>query len=338
LSATTVDSNVTNNNEDRRRSLLGDSPTIPPLITLIAGFILFSLFVPNFATVRTMSGFVSAASINAIVVIGVTLLMIAGEFDLSVGAIVAMGGYVFAKTILDGGSPIAAVGLALLVAGILGAINGGITIWTGIPSFIVTLGTRSIYRAAVWLYSGGLMLQTTEKLAIYNLFNGRLDIVNDLFIRANFRTVTLWAILLGLIFQLLLTRTRFGNHVFAIGGNPGAAVAQGVNIKLVKFFCFTLTGLLAGLAGIMTFSQFSTVFVATAGGLELTAIASAVAGGTLLAGGVGSILGGLVGILLINMLRTGVVLLGLPSDNFEAIVGVAIIGAAVLNERLRGRL
>jgi simple sugar transport system permease protein len=89
---------------------------------------------------------------------------------------------------------------------------------------------------------------------------------------------------------------------------------------------------------VMTFSQFFTVFVATGSGLELTSIASAVAGGTVLTGGVGSIIGGLLGILLINMLRTGVVLLGLPSDNFEAIVGVAIIGAAILNERLRGRL
>ena len=108
--------------------------------------------------------------------------------------------------------------------------------------------------------------------------------------------------------------------------------------KRVKVICFTIAGILSGLAGVMTFSQFFTMFVATGTGLELTSIASAVAGGTVLTGGVGSIIGGLLGILLINMLRNGVVLRGLPSDNFEAIVGVAIIGAAVLNERLRGRL
>jgi simple sugar transport system permease protein len=322
---------------EEKRRLLGDSPIVPPLITLVAIFILFWVFVPNFGTMRTVSGFVNAASINAIVVIGVTLLMIAGEFDLSVGAMVAMGGYIFAGMVMSDGSPIIAVTLTLAVTAVLGAINGAITIWTGIPSFIVTLGTRSIYRAAVWLYSGGLMLQTTTKLPVYDFFNGRLDLVNDLFQRANFRTVTVWAILLGLIVQFVLARTRFGNHIFATGGNPGAAVARGVNIKWVKLLCFTLTGGLAGLAGIMTFSQFSTVFVATGSGLELTAIASAVVGGTLLTGGVGGILGGLVGIVLINMLRTGVVLLGLPSDNFEAIVGITIIGAAILNEWIRGR-
>ncbi|MDH3674250.1 MAG: ABC transporter permease [Anaerolineae bacterium] len=320
-----------------KRSLLGDSPMMPPLLTLVAGLILFSLFIPNFATLRTVSGFVNAASINAIVVIGVTLLMISGEFDLSVGAMVAMGGFVFATIVLDGGSPVIAVGLALLVTAIMGSINGGLTIWTGIPSFIVTLGTRSIYRAAVWVFSGGLMLQTTEKLPLYTFFNGRLDIVNDLFSRANFRTVTLWVLILGLILQFVLIRTRYGNQVFATGGNPGAAKAQGVSTKRVKLLSFTITGMLSGLAGIMTFSQFTTVFVATGANLELTAIAAAVVGGTLLTGGVGSIIGGLIGVLLISMLRTGVVLMGLPSDNFEAIVGVAIIGAASFNAWVRGR-
>jgi len=309
----------------------------PPLLTLIVVLILFSLFVPNFASARTISGIINAASINAIVVIGVTMLMISGEFDLSVGAMVAMGGYIFAKITLDGGSPVVAVIVTLLVTAAMGGINGWLTNSTGIPSFIVTLGTRSIYRAAVWIFSGGVMLQTAEKLPIYESFSGRLDFINNFFEKANFGTVTVWALLLGLLLQLVLTRTRFGNQLFATGGNPGAARAQGVRTKWVKLISFTLTGFLAGVAGIMTFSQFTTVFVATATGLELTAVAAAVVGGTLLTGGVGSIMGGLIGLLIINMLRTGVVLLGLPSDNFEAIVGVAIIGAAIINEYIRRR-
>jgi simple sugar transport system permease protein len=337
LSIANIDRTTTASSKPARRRLLGDSPMIPPLITLIVSSVLFALLIPNFATLRTVSGFVNAASINAIVVIGVTLLMISGEFDLSVGAMVAMGGFIFATIILDGGSPVLAVGLALLVTAVMGGINGAITVWTRIPSFIVTLGTRSIYRAAVWIFSGGLMLQTTEDLPVYTFFNGRLDVVNDLFTRANFRTVTVWVIVLGLIFQFLLTRTRYGNHVFAAGGNPRAATAQGISTKRVKILSFIATGALSGLAGIMTFSQFSTVFVATGAELELTAIASAVVGGTLLTGGVGSIIGGLIGVLLINMIRSGVVLLGLPSDNFEAIVGVAIIGAAIFDQRIRSR-
>ena len=327
----------TMSNRGEKRSWWGDSPIIPSLLTFVVVYVLFWLFVPHFATMRTVSAFVNAASINAIVVIGVTLLMISGEFDLSVGAIMAMGAYIFASTILDGGSPVIAIGLALVVTAVMGAINGGLTVWTGIPSFIVTLGTSSIYRALVWLYSGGNMLQTTDELPLYTFFNGRLDIVNNLFSRANFQTSTVWVIGLGLLFQFILVRTSVGNHVFATGGNPRGAKAQGINTRRVKLICFTLTGTLAGLAGIMTFSQYLTVFVATGRGVELIVIAAAVVGGALLKGGVGSIIGGLVGILLISMLRSGAVLLGLPSDNFEAIVGIAIIGAAIVNERVRSR-
>ncbi len=318
--------------------LFGDSPVVPPLITVIVVWILFWLLVPHFGTMRTVSGVMSAASINAIVVIGVTMLMIAGEFDLSVGPMMAMGGYIFADIMTGGGSPVIAVGLALLVTAFMGSINGLITVYTRIPSFIVTLGTLSIYRGVVWLYSGGLMVQTTEKLATYEFFNGRLDIINDLLTRANFRTSTLWVILLGILFQFILTRTKFGNRIFAVGGNPQAALAQGVNIKLVKISCFVITGTLAGLAGILTFSQFKSVFVATGTTVELTAIAGAVVGGATLTGGVGSIIGGLLGILLIDTLRSGVVLLGFPSDNFAAVVGVTIVGAALLNDWIRGRL
>jgi simple sugar transport system permease protein len=220
----------------------------------------------------------------------------------------------------------------------MGILNGLVTVYTRIPSFIVTLGTLSIYRGAVWIYSGGEMAQTTEKLAIYELLNGRFDLLNNLIPRANFRTATVWVILLGLLVQIILTRTRFGNHIFAAGGNAQAAIAQGVNIKLVKIICFAITGALAGLAGILTFSQFASVFVASGAAVELTAIASAVVGGTLLTGGVGSIIGGLLGVLLIDTLRSGVVLLGFPSDNFAAVVGVTIIGVALLIEWMRGRL
>jgi simple sugar transport system permease protein len=316
---------------------LGSSPIIPPLITQIVIWILFWTLVPNFGTVRTVSGILGAASINAVVVIGVTLLMIAGEFDLSVGAMIAMAAFIFGDILVAGGSPVIAVGAALVATSIMGAINGLMTVYTRIPSFIVTLGTRSIYRGVVWVYSRGTMSQITERMPAQDFFNGRLDIANDLFTQANFRTATLWAIGLGVIFQLILTRTKFGNHIFAVGGNPGAAIAQGVNPRLIKISCFIITGALAGFAGILTFSQFSTVQVVTGTNVELRVIAAAVVGGTLLMGGAGSIIGGLFGILLIAVLRTGAILLGLPSDNFEAIVGVTIIGAAFLNEWVRSR-
>lgn len=316
------------------------SPIVGPLATLSVVFILFSLFVPNFFTVRTVSGIVNAATLTGMVTIGVTLLMISGEFDLSVGALVAMGGYLYAFNTMDGGSPVVALLLAILVPAALGALNGLILIRTGIPSFIVTLGTRSIYRGALWIVSGGMMVQTLEKLTIYNVFNGRLDVVNDLFRGANFRTSLLWLLLVALICQYVLVRTRYGNHVFATGGNPGAAQAQGVNVKLVKVINFMISGVLSGLAGVLLFSQFKTVKVATGAGMELSTIAAAVVGGASLTGGYGSIWGALIGVLLISALRTGVVLLDIsfiPADNFPAVVGVTIVAAVILNNWIRSR-
>ena len=316
------------------------SPIVGPLATLSVVFILFSLFVPNFFTVRTVSGIVNAATLTGMVTIGVTLLMISGEFDLSVGALAAMGGYLYAFNTMDGGSPVVALLLAILVPAALGALNGLILIRTGIPSFIVTLGTRSIYRGALWIVSGGMMVQTLEKLTIYNVFNGRLDVVNDLFRGANFRTSLLWLLLVALICQYVLVRTRYGNHVFATGGNPGAAQAQGVNVKLVKVINFMISGVLSGLAGVLLFSQFKTVKVATGAGMELSAIAAAVVGGASLTGGYGSIWGALIGVLLISALRTGVVLLDIsfvPADNFPAVVGVTIVAAVILNNWIRSR-
>lgn len=329
---------VTADTAKHRRRLLGDSPIVPPAVTIVVMFVLFSLLVPHFGTVRTLSGITSAAAINAVVAIGVTFLMITGEFDLSVGAELAMGGWVFGRHVVNGGSPVVGVALAVSVTAAMGLFNGLLVTGTGLPSFIVTLGTRSIYRGAIWLYSGGFMLETTEKFPVFSIFAGRLDIINDHLPRGNFRATALWAIGLAIVLQLVLTRTRFGNHVFAAGGNPEAARSQAVNVRQVKLISFAITGALAGLAGVMLFSHHTTMFVASGSGVELVAVAAAVVGGTRLTGGVGSVIGGLLGVFLISLLRSGVVLGGLPADNFEAIVGVTIIAAAYLNERISGRM
>ncbi len=245
---------------------------------------------------------------------------------------IALGGFIFADVLRAGVPPVLALLAAVAVTACLGAVNGLLTVTTGIPSFIVTLGTRAIFRGAVWIYSAGVMRQFVERMPVQDALNGRLDIVNNLFTQANFRTGTLWALALGIIFQIILTRTAFGSHVFAVGGNPAAALTQGIHTKRVKVLCFIATGALAGFAGVLTFSEFSTVMVVTGANVELRVIAAAVIGGTLLTGGAGSIIGGLLGIVLINLLRSGAILLGLPSDNFEAIVGITIVGAALLND------
>jgi simple sugar transport system permease protein len=315
-----------------------ESPIAGPMITLVGVFVLFSLFVPNFFTMRSISGIVNAATMTGVVTIGVTMLMIAGEFDLSVGPMMAMGGFLYGMNSVEGGNLALAIVLALVIPGFMGAINGFIVTRTMIPSFITTLSTMFIFRGIVWVLSGGQMLQTIEKVWIYEIVNGRLAFIADSIKDANFRSAAIWLLILVVVFQYVLVRTRFGNHVFATGGNEGAAAAQGVNTRRTKMYCFILSGLLSGFAGILLFSQFKTVRIASGAGIELQAIASAVVGGTLLTGGSGSIVGALLGVMIISMLRTGVVLTDLiPADNFGAIVGVTIIAAAVFNNWVRSK-
>jgi simple sugar transport system permease protein len=238
------------------------------------------------------------------------------------------------------GKPLLGLVLALLVTALLGMINGLLLVWTGIPSFIVTLGTKYFFRGMLWVITAGTMLQTIDRLSIYNVLNGRLDVLNKLFAGANFRTSLIWLLLLVAGFQFVLAKTRYGNHVFAVGGNPGAALGQGVNVRRVKVLNFVITGAIAGFAGILLFSQFYTVRVASGDGLELSAIAASVVGGILITGGAGSIWGALVGAVTISTLRTGVVLMNIPfipADNFDAIVGATIVLAAILNTYLRNR-
>jgi simple sugar transport system permease protein len=241
---------------------------------------------------------------------------------------------------VQGGNIPLAIIFALLVPSMMGLINGLILISTNIPSFIVTLGTRQIYRGIVWIVAGGVLFQTVQKLPVYGLFNGRFDLINDWLETANFRTAMLWLLATAIIMQFILVRTRFGNHIFAVGGSGEAARAQGVRVKRTKVMAFAVSGLMAGAAGIISFSQFRSVRVAEQAGIELTAIAASVIGGALLTGGYGSVWGALIGILMINLLRSGVILLKIPfipADNFPAVVGATIIAAVIFNNYLRGR-
>ncbi len=321
------------------RHIFSESTLAGPLAVLFVIFVLLSVFVPKFLSFRSVTGIINAATLTGTVAIGVALLMISGEFDLSVGSTMAIGGYIFGGLSMAG-QPFLGLVLAILVSTILGAINGIILVWTGIPSFIVTLGTKYFYRGMLWVITAGTMLQTVDRLPIYNVFNGRLDVLNNLLSEANFRNSLLWLLFLVIAFQVILARTKFGNHLFAVGGNAGAALGQGVNVKRVKILSFAISGLMAGITGILMFSQYYTMRVASGDGMELAAIAAAVVGGTLITGGAGSIWGALIGALIISMLRTGVVLMNIPfipADNFEAIVGVTIVLAAILNNYLRNR-
>ena len=312
---------------------------VPEAVTLVSFLIVALVFcftAEHFLTPIAISNVLSFASILGIIVVGMAMLMISGEFDLSVGSTFAVTSYVFALAMNAGVAPLPAMLFALLISALLGALNGAIVIWSGIPSFIATLGTMLAYRGIARVIGGGNFAKYIgEKPVLFDVLNGPVSSLNRLCQPAgNFRVSILWFVLIAVVLALILRRTRFGNWVFAIGGNPGAALAQGVPVKRVKLTTFVLTGLLTGMASVMQFAHRTSVDPLRGEGWELIAVAACVIGGVQLTGGVGTIFGATVGILLLQMLEQGLVLMGVSVQIFRAVAGLILMLSVVLNTYL----
>lgn len=292
-------------------------------------FILFSLLAPkNFLSLSNFGSLLTMASILGIMAIGVSFLMISGEFDLSVGSTFALVPLVLALLVNSGVNPILAFFVCLVVALIVGFANGIITVKTEIPSFITTLGMMMLIRGVVLAITGGFPIPYDGELGLITALNARI-------FGTNFRVSNLWFIILALIFTIILTRTSYGNWTFATGGNKEVARELGVNAAKVKVINFMLTALLAGFAGCVNLGRFLIVQASQGRGMELEAIAAAVIGGNLLMGGYGTIMGTLIGATLIGMVRSGLILAGAPSYWYQAFVGAILIVAVIINLRIK---
>jgi len=176
--------------------------------------------------------------------------------------------------------------------------------------------------------TGGFPIAYLESPStLMKILSGRLP--------GGFHASAIWFGLIVVFFSLLLTRTHYGNWIFATGGNPQAARALGVEVNRVKLYNFILCALLAGFTGVVQFARFSSVDPLRGSGIELEAIAAAVTGGTLLTGGYGSVVGTLMGVLLVGMVKSGLVLAGAPAYWYRAFIGVILIIAVIINTRIR---
>jgi simple sugar transport system permease protein len=307
----------------------------PEAVTLVSfGAILFffSITADNFLTPVALSNILSFSSILGMIVVGVAMLMIAGEFDLSVGSTFAVVGFVFALSMNEGVPPFFALLLALLVSILLGAVNGLIVILSGIPSFIATLGTMLAYRGLARAIGGGDFAKYTEsKPLLFSFLNAALDPINQLSEPvANLRASVLWWLLIAIVMALVLRRMRFGNWVYATGGSPGAALAQGVPVKRVKLTAFVLVGLLTGIASVTSFAHRTSIDPLRGEGWELIVVAACVIGGVQLTGGVGTIFGATVGIMLLQTLEQGLVLMGVSVQVFRAVAGFILLLSVIV--------
>jgi len=413
------------------RNQLAKIPGAGAIIGFIAIFIFFSLATDQFLEPRSLAGALTTNVTRGVVAIGITILMISGEFDLSVGSQLGAVGLMFLLCMTEGilGLPPMSVIPALMVAfafaALLGLINGYILIRTGIPSFIVTLGTLLAFNALplvivaegrilryadyrlppptitlskwvllvgaslliagtlylgyrvvprlwgalrekiagyrddpndlrdFWLFAAAVRLVVTIAMSalvvfllgaavsyylgleqpiidvdFFELMNGQLWFLP---VDVNLRSSVIWWFLLVLIFQFILTQTPYGGYSFAVGGNPGAARAQGISVNRVKVTNFVICSLFVAFAAIMDVSRVQNVDSTRGDGLELEVIAASVIGGTLLSGGYGSIIGALLGVFIFGMLRTGLVLIGLNPRIFNGVIGIIIIVAVVIN-------
>ncbi len=312
-------------------------PEIVAIISFVLIFIFFATWAENFLSVLSLTNILTLASIKGVMVIGVAILMISGEFDLSVGSILAVASYVFAITLLQGVPPFPAMLLALAVSAFLGWINGLVVVKTGIPSFIATLGTLLAYRGIARALGRGEYARYVAETrpVLFDILNGDVAVINNLGDQAgNMRSGFFLFIAFVVIASLVMNRTRFGNWVYATGGNKDAALAQGVKTKRIIVTNFVLTGLLSGFAGIMGFAWRMVVDPRRGQGFELITVAACVIGGIWLEGGYGKILGAAVGIVLLQMVEQGLVLMGVSIELFQATVGLILIIAVIVNTYL----
>ena len=305
------------------------------LISFVALFLFFSSAAQNFLTPLSIGNILTFGSITGIVTIGVAILMISGEFDLSVGSNFALASYVLALSLIGGLPVLPSIALALAVSALLGLLNGFIVIKTRIPSFIATLGTMLAYRGIVRaIGKGSFATYKGDPIPLFEYLNGNFTFLNNLLKAQAFRVSLVWFILLAVIFSLVLMKTRFGNWIFAVGGGPEAASAQGVNVTFTKLAAFALTGLLAGIASVLQFAHRLSVDPLRGDGMELIVVAASVIGGVRLTGGYGTVFGAVMGTLLLQMLDQGLVLMQIPIQVFQATAGLIIIIAVIVNTYL----
>ena len=293
---------------------------------LLALFIIMSLLTPAFLKPANLMNVVRQISTIGIVAVGMTFVIITGGIDLSVGSVVACSA-VFATSYATKAVPfplITAILMGIMIGVVFGAFNGFFVAKMKVAPFIVTLATLTIARGAALMYTDGAAVfgLTDEFNFIGEGYLGPIPIPILIFV---------CVIIVGIF---LLNFTKFGRHIFAIGGNEHSAIVSGVNVVWVKFSAYIITGVCAAIAAIVLSARTETGQPAGAEGYELDAIAAVVIGGSSLAGGVGSIIGTVVGMLIIGIVTNGLELMNVSSYMQKIVKGVIIL-VAVLMDRKR---
>jgi ribose transport system permease protein len=283
--------------------------------------IIFSILAPEFGTIENVRQVALSSSINAVIAIGMTLVIITAGIDLSVGSIAGLSGIVAAVTLVDTASPGVGILVGLGVGLACGLLNGLLIAGLRLGAFIVTLGTLSLYR--------GLSLVTTDGTPVYGLPDGFRRFISGFV--GPVPVPVIIAAVVAVLAYFMLRSTAFGDSVVAVGGNEEAARLCGIPVMRVKIAVYGIAGLLSGLGGLILIARVGASDPTAGVGYELDAIAAAVIGGASLSGGKGRIFGTLLGALMLGALRNGLTLLDVPTFYQQVASGLVIISAIVID-------
>jgi ribose transport system permease protein len=317
--------------DQRQRSWLSQllaSQMFWVLVAVIIACIYLSFATDSFATSKNLFNITRNVTFTAIVALGMTIVIISGGIDLSVGSVLCLCSMILAVVMHAGFNIYIGISAAIITSLIIGGFNGVLIAYLGMPPFVVTLGMLSIARSLAMVASNNTVVYQFgpdhDKLLALGGGAWLFGIANPV----------LYMIVLALITGFVLRWTRFGRYVFAIGGNEHAATLTGVPVRKIKVAVYMISGLSAGIAGIIETGWLGAVTTNIGNGMELQVIAAAVIGGANLAGGIGTAFGALIGAALIEIIRNSLGLLGINAFWQGTFIGGAIL-VAVLFDRIR---
>ncbi len=307
-------------------------------IALVLMSIFLTFATPAFLNMRNLLNVGRQISLLGIMAVGMTFVLVAREVDLSVGSIYAITGLITGLLINQQWNLWAAIGIGLIIGALIGFINGWLSTYGQLPSFITTLGMMSVVRGAALLVTDGRPVTVNEASGAAPetlesfFFLGQGRIFDSIPMQLIFFVVV------ALLGWVLLSRTVFGFRVYAVGGSDKAARVSGIKVFITKIWAFTIMGFLCALSGILALAFLPSSQAGRTGvGSELDVIAATIIGGASLAGGEGTMLGTVLGVLIIGVLRNGLVLMGISPFWQETAIGLVIILAVGIDKWTRGR-
>jgi ribose/xylose/arabinose/galactoside ABC-type transport system permease subunit len=305
------------------------------LIALTLIFIVFSILSPYFFNSNNLINILRQVSLLGIIAMGMTMVIISGEIDLSVGSIYGASALLCGVMLTNGASLWLAILVGLGIGALFGFMNGFLITYGRIPAMIVTLGMMNVARGFALIISNGRVVNLSPRTVAsphldWFLFAGQGKLLGIPVMSLFFLGITAIAF-------LIYGRTLLGFHMKAVGGSNAAARASGINDKWIKIAAFTLVGLFSAIAGLLNIAFLSNVQGTTGQGMELNAIAAVIIGGTSLRGGEGTIIGTLIGVLIMGVLNNGIILLGISPFWQMMIIGFVIIAAVAVDMWTRQR-